>query len=136
MSGFFWNVRGFNKITKHSVVRSWINNGSFQFGCLLETRVKEKKSSKIISSVFQEWDVITNYESHHLGRIWVVWRQGARLIPMFKSDQMITCSIKLEGRDDEFLCSFIYASNCPEERKALWRDIKDHHDSPLFRQQS
>lgn len=53
--------------------------------------------------------------------------------PMFKSDQMITCSIKVEGRDDEFIVSFVYASNFMEERKVLWRDIRDHHDSPIFR---
>lgn len=55
MSGFFWNVRGFNKISKHSVIRSWVNNKSMQFGCLLETRVKENKASKIVNKVFQNW---------------------------------------------------------------------------------
>lgn len=55
-----------------------------------------------------------------------------RLTPMFKSDQMITCSVLLEGREEEFLCSFIYASNFAEERKQLWEDLGAHHDSPIF----
>lgn len=62
----------------------------------------------------------------------MVCRQIVKLTTIFKSDQMITCSIKLEGKDDEFFCSFVYASNLAEERKGQWRDIKDHHDSPIF----
>jgi len=46
---------------------------------------------------------------------------------------MITCSVLLEGKEEEFFCSFIYASNFVEERKILWEDIRNHHDSPLFR---
>lgn len=52
MTGFFWNVRGFNKVSKQTVVRNWIQNKGLQFGALLETRVKESKSAHIVSSVF------------------------------------------------------------------------------------
>lgn len=30
---------------------------------------------------------------------------------IFKSAQLITCSVKLEDIEEEFLCSFVYASN-------------------------
>lgn len=53
MSGFFWNVWGFNKSTKHSVVREWVKNCSFQFGCVLETMVKETKALRVSSKVFR-----------------------------------------------------------------------------------
>jgi len=43
MSGFFWNIRGFNKHNKQKVVREWIKKNSLQFGCVLETRVIESK---------------------------------------------------------------------------------------------
>lgn len=46
---------------------------------------------------------------------------------------MITCSVKLEDREEEFFCSFIYASNFVEERKELWNDLRDHHNSPIIR---
>lgn len=72
MPWFFWNVRGFNKLNKHSVMRDWIQNDSLTFGCLLETRVKSNKASRIISSVFRDWSSMTNYEFNRLGRIWVV----------------------------------------------------------------
>lgn len=72
MTGFFLNVRGFNKTSKHEVVRNWVNKHSLQFGSLIETRVKEKKSESIVNSVFRDWSFMANYEHHHLGRIWIV----------------------------------------------------------------
>lgn len=44
MSGFFWNIRGFNKKGKHRVVRDWMREGNFDFRCLIETKVKERRA--------------------------------------------------------------------------------------------
>lgn len=55
MAGFFWNVRGLNKLLKHSVVTDWVKKNSLEFGCVLETRVKESKAGKILNSVFGGW---------------------------------------------------------------------------------
>lgn len=46
---------------------------------------------------------------------------------------MITCWVLLKVEEEEFLCSFVYASNSMEEWKGLWEDIRNHHASPLFR---
>lgn len=46
-----------------------MNNQSLQFGCLIETRVKEKKAERIISSVFHGWDFMSNNEYNQLGRL-------------------------------------------------------------------
>lgn len=133
MAGFSWNVRGFNKSTKHSVVRKWWQGSGLSFGCLLETRVRERKANKIVSDVFRDWEFMANYEHNALGRIWVVWKPNVRLSPVFKSDQIITCSVKIQEMEEEFFCSFVYARNTVEERKELWGDICNHHDSPMFR---
>lgn len=133
MSDFFWNVRGFNKSTKHGVVRSWINQFSLQFGCLIETRVKEQKAMRTVSSVFRDWSYLSNYEYNHLGRIWIIWGPSVRMTPCFKSGKLITCSVLMDGSEEEFFCSFIYASNVVEERKELWEDLKNHQNSPMFR---
>lgn len=69
MAGFFWNVRGFNKLLKHSVFEEWVRNREMMFGCVLETRVKENKAGKILNSVFRDWSVMTNYEHSNGGRI-------------------------------------------------------------------
>lgn len=52
MSSFFWNVHGFNKQLKHFVVKEWLYNQELQFGCILETRVKEKKARQNIGVSF------------------------------------------------------------------------------------
>lgn len=69
MSGFFWNVRGFNKTNKQLVVKEWVSQNSFLFGGLLETRVSEARASRISGSVFQDWSMEANYDFNRLGRI-------------------------------------------------------------------
>jgi len=85
-----------------------------------------------MNQLFKGWSVLTNYEHNSRGRIWVVWQSHVRLSPFYKSAQLITCSVKLEELDDEFFCSFVYASNGVEERKELWQELRDHYDSPMF----
>jgi len=106
--------------------------GKFDFGCLIETKVKERRADRILQSVFNEWSFLSNYEEHRLGRLWLVWKNNVRVTPLYKTSQMITCSIYIEGRREEFFVSFIYASNFVADRRILWEDIKYHHDSPLF----
>ncbi|XP_013739623.2 uncharacterized protein LOC106442489 [Brassica napus] len=103
-----------------------------KFGCILETRVKEKKAEKILSSEFRDWSAITNYEHSGGGRIWLLWRERVCMTPVFKTDQLITCSVVLQD-EEEFLCSFVYASNEVEGRKVLWEDLCHHSNSPMFR---
>lgn len=133
MTGFFWNMRGFNKISKHKVVRSWIQSKELLFGCLLETRVKESKAMDIVSMVVPGWSFLNNYEYSRKGRIWVIWNPQVRVTPVFKSDQIITVSVLLEGENEEFFCSFVYGENLVESRRGLWNDMKAHQDSPMFK---
>lgn len=133
MASFSWNVRGFNKPSKHSVMSRWWQNNSLSFGCLLEIRVKERKAGKIVSDVFRDWEFMSNYEYNALGRIWVVWKSSVRLTPVFKSDQIITVSVKLQNMEEEFFCSFVYARNTIEERKKWWDNMCNHQDSSMFR---
>lgn len=56
-----------------------------------------------------------------------------RVTPCFQSAQMVTCSILLEGCVKEVFVSFVYGKNLAEERKELWKDLKDHQDSPIIR---
>lgn len=100
---------------------------------MIETRAKEGKAKRVGDTIFRNWPVLTNYEYNHVGHIWVVWKNNARLAPFYKSSQVITCSAKLEAQEDEFFCSFIYASNCLEECKLLWRELMDHQNSPIIR---
>lgn len=86
-----------------------------------------------MSSVFPEWSFVNNYEFSRRGRLWVVWSSEVRLTPVFKTDQIITVSVQIEGEEEEFFCSFVYADNSAEKRKELWRDIKAHQNSSIFK---
>ena len=132
MSSFFWNIHGFNKPLKQSVVKEWLREKDMKFGCILETRVKEKKAEKILKYVFRDWSAMTNYEHSRGGRIWVLWRDTVRMTPVYKTDQLVTCSVTLQD-EEEFFCTFVYASNQAEERKELWEDLCHHHNSPMFK---
>lgn len=79
MSGFFWNIRGLNKSNKQYVIRNWVRDNSLKFGCLLETKVKQHRSGRVMQSILQGWNLVSNYEFSRLGRIWVVWSNDVKL---------------------------------------------------------
>ncbi|XP_013674027.1 uncharacterized protein LOC106378448 [Brassica napus] len=126
-------ILSFNKKKKHAVVKKWVEDKGFQFGALFETRVTEGRSRRISTSVFNSWSMMSNYEDNSLGRIWFVWRSDVQVTPVFKSDQLITVSIVLEGDEKEFFLSVVYALNTETERHVLWEDLKNHQNSPIFR---
>ncbi|KAG7569624.1 Endonuclease/exonuclease/phosphatase superfamily [Arabidopsis thaliana x Arabidopsis arenosa] len=98
--------------------------------------VKENRVGKVLDKTFGDWSLVTNYEFSRLGRIWVTWNKQTKMQVVFKSGQMITCAVQLQGFEEDFWCSFIYALNTVEERKELWRDIKQQHDLALIRGKS
>ncbi|XP_024014004.1 uncharacterized protein LOC112088085 [Eutrema salsugineum] len=95
------------------VVRDWVKGNGFGFGCILETRVTECKSQKIVSSVFPGWSFVSNYEYNRLGRIWFVWSKD----------------VKVEEQDEEIVCSAVYAFNLESERASLWKEIQGLHSA-------
>ncbi|KAF8106531.1 hypothetical protein N665_0138s0020 [Sinapis alba] len=78
--------------------------------------------------------MMSNYEYNPLGRIWLVWRPEVRITPFYKSDQLITVSVEMNECVDMFFYTVIYAKNLESERKELWEDLKNHHNSPIIRQ--
>ena len=79
-------------------------NKELKFGCILETRVKEGKAWKILRGVlFGDWSSITNYEDSQGGRIWLLWRDTIRMLPVYKSDQIVICLVEMKG-EEKFYC--------------------------------
>lgn len=68
-----------------------------------------------------------------MGCICVVWRHNTRVILFFESGQMVKCSVQKEDSETELVFSFVYVLNLMEDRKELWRDLKDHQNSPIVR---
>lgn len=65
-----------------------------------------------------------NYEFAVLGRIWVVWDPAVEVTVLSKSDQTITCVVKLPHITSEFVVTFVYAVNCRYGRRRLWSELE------------
>lgn len=125
MTSFFaWIMRGFNMTRKHRALKEWIQAAKPSFGCLLETRVQEINQRWCMTAAMPNWHVLTNYEYHHLGRIWVWWTDDVMVTQLHKSAQVITCAIQIPGSGEQFVCSVIYAFNTAAERVQLWEDLR------------
>lgn len=68
-----WNVRGLNKAYKQKKMQKFIRENRISIIAIVEYRVQEKYSSKIINKIAPKWKWCTNYESGGKGRIWIVW---------------------------------------------------------------
>jgi exonuclease III len=71
MNILFWNVRGLNMLLKQKEVRNMVRRIRISILCLVETRVKHENFLKIVASMLPGWEVVNNYSTHILGRIWV-----------------------------------------------------------------
>lgn len=125
MTSFFaWNMRGFNMTRKHRALKEWLQVVKPTFGCLLETRVQESNLGRCLGAAMPNWQVLTNYEYHQLGRIWVCWTGEVVVTQLHKSAQVITCAIQIPSTGEQFVCSVIYAFNTVAERVQLWEDLR------------
>ncbi|KAK3229975.1 hypothetical protein Dsin_001856 [Dipteronia sinensis] len=127
-----WNTRGLNSTPKQSEVRKLVLDHNISLVCLIETRVRINKKTLVANSVFKDWDMIDNYNSHSLGRIWVGW--DPRILNITKireTDQIIHCDACILDINDQFRISFVYGSNDDRLRKALWQSMcSSQHSSP------
>lgn len=128
MTSFFaWNMRGFNMSRKHGVVRSWVQSEKPLFGCLVETRVRQKNHLKCMKAALPGWNSVKNYDYHRLGRIWFCWSDKVSVTLLHRSAQIITCAIQVPETGEEFIVSAVYAYNTASERRSLWEDMREMH---------
>ena len=93
------------------------------FGGIIETHVKQPKSSKFIYEILSGWSYEDNYCFLELGKIWVVWHPSVKVNFFRKSLHMITCEVLLPDTRIWYVISVVYASNSKEERTTLWEEI-------------
>ena len=122
ISLFAWNTRGFNKMRKQTAICSGIQSAKPSFGCLIETRVWEENSVSILNSALPNWNFLTNYDHHRLGKIWVCWAGDVSVTLLFKSAQCVTVWVTSDT-GKQFLCSCVYASNFEVDRQYLWSEM-------------
>lgn len=119
-----WNVRGLNSPLKQKEVRHLISSNKIAICGILETRVREPNFEVTKSLTFGGWDVIHNYVCCPNGRIWVAWNPSLVRFEVLQSTaQAIHGKVVILDSNYFFVCSFVYGSNGPLERKELWRDL-------------
>lgn len=67
-----WNVKGLNRTCKHSEVKNLLSYYNCVIFGFLETTVRHVNFHKVFPRVCFGWLIVTNYQFHDGGRIWVV----------------------------------------------------------------
>ncbi|XP_074271271.1 uncharacterized protein LOC141595200 [Silene latifolia] len=120
-----WNIRGFNCPIKHSEVRDYLKDNNIDILALLETRVKVNKAFKIRTK-FQNWSIMSNYNKHYNGRIWVFSNHSTVAIVNSRiEDQFIDLNVHHHGSNMDLHISMVYGSNDAHERQRLWSGLAD-----------
>src|SRR4051812_41396211 len=123
MSIILWNVRGLNHSSRISDFKLLLHSQQASIICLVETKIKELNSNRILDSLPADWFSLNNYAHDSSRRIWIFWHFHTWSCSLVhSSDQFITISAINKGG---FTCmiSFVYAHNLQSQRKHLWHDL-------------
>lgn len=126
MRFMFWNVRGCNKPYKQKEIRIYLQRNKVDVAVLVETRVKQENSKKIVGKICRGWEFVNNYSTAVNGRIWVCWNPKMVQVTLLRQhEQAIVCQVLdiHSGRVQQVMA--IYALNTTEQRKDLWKFIED-----------
>ncbi|XP_074266232.1 uncharacterized protein LOC141588700 [Silene latifolia] len=116
-----WNIRGLNKLVKQIEVNKFLTQNKLDIFGILETRVKENKSQRILRNKFRGYSSFCNYSKHYNGRIWLVWNPSTTRVTMLQVHaQVLHCHVHHLVTGRAFHLSVVYGSNCPVKRASLW----------------
>uniref|UniRef100_A0A1S3YJW7 Uncharacterized protein n=1 Tax=Nicotiana tabacum TaxID=4097 RepID=A0A1S3YJW7_TOBAC len=114
-----WNIRGLNKPHKQKELRLFLRKYKVDVMGCLDTRVKERKSARIISQVAREWNLCCNYNAHPNGRIWLLWKGNVNAQIIQIKDQFIHYEVQEPNSNFRTIVTMIYASNDSNQRSQL-----------------
>ncbi|XP_074287887.1 uncharacterized protein LOC141613052 [Silene latifolia] len=121
-----WNIRGLNKHVKQIEVNKFLTQNKLDILGILETRVKENKSQRILRNKFRGYSSFCNYSKHYNGRIWLVWNFSTTKVTILHVHaQVLHCHVHHLATGRAFHLSVVYGSNCPVKRKTLWDSLTD-----------
>lgn len=114
-----WNVRGLNNPLKQKEISKMVVRLKLSIICLVETRVQQENSKKIVDSMLPGWNFFHNYSKHLLGKVWICWDPSiASLSLVDVHAQVLTCMVQ-HGNKRWFL-SAVYGANQRPNRRSLW----------------
>ncbi|KAK9689932.1 hypothetical protein RND81_09G092200 [Saponaria officinalis] len=118
-----WNVRGCNNPLKLREVMDFLKRNHIDVFGILETRIRQGKVSKALDK-FMSYRVISNYQHHLNGRIWVLWNLVTVCVQVVEiHGQFIHCYVVHNSTGVFFHATFVYASNDPIARRVLWSSL-------------
>ncbi|XP_074300965.1 uncharacterized protein LOC141632305 [Silene latifolia] len=119
-----WNIRGLNKLVKQIEVNKFLTQNKLDIIGILETRVKENKSQRILRNKFRGYSSFCNYSKHYNGRIWLVWNPSTTRVTVLQVHaQVLHCHVHHLATGRAFHLSVVYGSNCPVKRVSLWDSL-------------
>ncbi|XP_074283610.1 uncharacterized protein LOC141608150 [Silene latifolia] len=119
-----WNIRGLNKLVKQIEVNKFLTQNKLDILGILETRVKETKSHRILRNKFRGYSSFCNYSKHYNGRIWLVWNPSTTRVNVLQVHaQVLHCHVHHLATGRSFHLSMVYGSNCPVKRVSLWDSL-------------
>ncbi|XP_057246771.1 uncharacterized protein LOC130589518 [Beta vulgaris subsp. vulgaris] len=121
----FWNTRGLNSPQKYPDVRWFLEHHGVGLCGLLETRVRRHNFPKVFGRFGSKWSVVTNYNSHPGGRIWVIWLPSKFAVNVVEcTEQVIHCSVEVLATGMKCWVTMVYGMNDAQERLLLWLDLQ------------
>ncbi|XP_020272601.1 uncharacterized protein LOC109847772 [Asparagus officinalis] len=122
-----WNIRGFNKSSKHTIVKHFIQEYKLSLIALLETKIPENKLPMLARKITKSWNWISNVHEARKCRIWILWDYESLSIQnVISTEQFITFSIESRYGKFSSLCTIVYALNQMSSRKILWRKLLEY----------
>lgn len=117
-------MRGLNDPLKQKEVKQLVRKYNLSLIGLLEHKIKEPNSNRILNSMLPNWSFANNYPCAPVGRICVSWDPSIiTLIVLAQSNQAIHCQIQSVSGGVHFLATFVYGSNIYFEREILQHDL-------------
>ena len=121
----FWNVRGMNSQTKQFDINRMLSQNNVGLFGLLETRIKSRNMQNNVFSSDGKWSLVTNYNQHNGGRIWLLWDpKYFELEDITTFTQCIHVKVSVRNRLQSFWLTMVYGLNKATERDELWNQLE------------
>ncbi|XP_048496393.1 uncharacterized protein LOC125495655 [Beta vulgaris subsp. vulgaris] len=106
----------------------FLNHNNVGLCGLLETRVRKSNFVKVYGGVCASWSIVTNYQSHQGGRIWLIWCPSKFEVYILECNaQYIHGKILHKATGKKFSLTVIYSFNDAKERESLWNGLITIH---------
>ncbi|XP_074288876.1 uncharacterized protein LOC141614023 [Silene latifolia] len=112
-----WNVRGVNDPLKQQEVLDFLLRHKLDCGALIETHIKADKMSSVYRKIFAKFSLISNYEFHYGGRIWILWNPVHIHVELLKKGHNSSFALYfILPLENKLEIPFVYAFNRASKR--------------------